>query len=203
MITYSYGSALVPMEEIVSRAATGEVGKFLTASKSSPAASLAFSTGTVRASELSAGPDFVPVALYKPLRVEIRQVYTGSNPHKFLGIGSKGMLVASAIKGITSYDAAPRAVNYLREDAAQHTAYREVAATNVGTPLVFYTKALTSASTVVTIDDLPELSVAGVSNDVKIVWRGQFDPPVCTGERVSCCGKHRFQDRRRPWEGAF
>ena len=152
MITYSYGSALVPMDEIVSRAATGEVGKFLTASKASPAASLEFSTGTVRASELSAGPDFVPVGLYKPLRVEIRQVYTGSNPHSFLGIGSKGMLVASAMKGITTYDAAPRAVNYLREDAAQHTAYREVAATNVGTPLVLYTKALTSASTLITLE---------------------------------------------------
>jgi len=62
------------------------------------------------------------------------------------------MLVISAMKGITSYDGAPRAVNFLRNDALQHTSYREIAATDVGTPLVFYTKALTSVSTVISLE---------------------------------------------------
>ena len=152
MITYSYGSALVTLDEVLSRTATGHVNTFLKASKKSKDAKLKFSNGVLLARNLVTLPDFVDVKLYGPLRVEVRQVYTGNNPHSFLGLGNKGMLITSAVKGITSYNATPRAVNFLRSDAQKHTAYREVAATDIGTPLVFYTKALTSVSTNITLE---------------------------------------------------
>lgn len=65
--------------------------------------------------------DFEPVGIGKPLTIEIRHIYTGQYPKtRSFGRGgqrrNQGMLVTSAMKSIATFDAAPRAVNFLTKN---------------------------------------------------------------------------------------
>ena len=89
---------------------------------------------------------FRPIGLGKPLTVQLRHVYRGA-----AGPG-KRMLVTSAMKPISHYKAAPRAINFLTEPIQKQRGFSTVAATEPGTPIVYYSPALIVGSSALTID---------------------------------------------------
>jgi len=95
--------------------------------------------------------EFVPVGPGTPLTVMIRNVYTGRYPKGAFG-GAKDMLVISAMKGIEVYNASPRAVNFIKKDVRKNASIALPAATEEGTPLVFYSPSLTQTDSVLTIE---------------------------------------------------
>ena len=86
---------------------------------------------------------FEPIGIGRPLIVEVRRVYTGSHPAPGWFSESKDMLVTSAMKSIATFNAAPRAVNFLKKGVERKTTLTQVAATSDGTPLVYYSFAMT------------------------------------------------------------
>jgi len=164
---YAVGDALVSHEELSER--RDSVRDFSVAIARGGVASLELTTGEAthanvitRGAGDSGAPEpnpFTPVGLGKPLAIEIRYVYTGEYPHRVLFGGNKDLLVTSAVKGLVSYDAAPRAVNFLRDGVERNAGFATPEATEQGTPLVFYVPALTQSSTVATFemvfDDFP------------------------------------------------
>jgi hypothetical protein len=95
---------------------------------------------------------FEPIGIGRPLIVEVRRVYTGSHPAPGWFSESKDMLVTSAMKSIATFNAAPRAVNFLKKGVERKTTLTQVAATSDGTPLVYYSPALTEYNSVLTIE---------------------------------------------------
>jgi hypothetical protein len=123
-IYYAYGDALASKDEIYSKAADGKLQNFqkdLISKKKK--AKLEFSFGTATADNVlrSFVPDrgkridLKPIGIGKPLTVQIRHIYSGNKAEGYFR--SKDMLVASAMKSISTYDAAPRAVNFLVKKA--------------------------------------------------------------------------------------
>jgi hypothetical protein len=110
---------------------------------------------------------FAPIGMHKPLTIQIRHVYTGKFPKlKFLS-ANKDMLVTSALKDVVVFNAATRAVNFLRKGVAQNSSMNSPAATEQGTPLVAYLPAVTSPSTILTLeivfDEFPDALFGKVS----------------------------------------
>jgi hypothetical protein len=110
---------------------------------------------------------FLEIGINKPLTVEIRHIYTGQYPRSILGIGND-MLITSAIKSISTFNAAPRAINYLRTGQEKNGNIRALPANEQGTPLIFYSPALTEDNTVLTVefifDSFPDDLVAGIGD---------------------------------------
>jgi hypothetical protein len=158
-IFYGLGDALVSNDELQNSAAQGKLQKLQSAliSKSSDV-HLEFMFGDATGENMARSfvneqgevIDFHPIGIGKPLTVQIRHVYTGNSAEGFFG--SKGMLVASAMKSMAMYDAAPRAINFLLEDVKNNQDLRTVDAVNKGTPLICYTPALSQSSSIVTIE---------------------------------------------------
>jgi hypothetical protein len=158
-IYYAYGDALVGNNELRAMVGQGKLQRFqkdvLNRSKG---AKLEFMFGTATAKHMlrSAVSDggkrigFEPIGIAKPLTVEIRHVYTGNKAEGFWG--TKDMLVASAMKSISTYDAAPRAVNFLVPKTKNNRNFRAVDATDKGTPLICYSPSLAQSSSVVTVE---------------------------------------------------
>jgi hypothetical protein len=89
---------------------------------------------------------FKPIGLGLPLTIAIREIYTGRYPTwSFFG-GSKDMLVTSAVKSVTTYEAKPLALNFLRPKVSARTPMSRPGASQQGTPIVFYSPALTERS---------------------------------------------------------
>ncbi len=95
---------------------------------------------------------FAPIGQGKPLAIEIRNVYTGKDPEPSWFSKTKDLVVTSATKGIVQYAAAPRAVNFLKNKVSAHQSQTYVAAPEEGTPVVYYSPAMTNDSIVVTIE---------------------------------------------------
>lgn len=92
---------------------------------------------------------FTPIGSNKPLTVRIAHVYTGRAPGRSR---RNDMLLTSAIKAHSVFDAAPRAINYLTPDVARRTSMVAPAATEKGTPVVFYSPAVTDAALTLTLE---------------------------------------------------
>jgi hypothetical protein len=111
--------------------------------------------------------DFTQIGINRPLTVQIRHVYTGQFPKQRFLSGNKDMLVTSATKDVAVFNAASRAVNFLRKDVAANSGFDSPAATDQGTPLVWYTPAVTSSSTILTLeiifDEFPNELVGKIS----------------------------------------
>jgi len=109
---------------------------------------------------------FTPIGLNKPLTVQIRHVYTGRFPKR-----RRNMLVTSAMKSLAQFDAAPRAINFMTDPVAARTGVSAPAATDRGTPLVYYSPALTKGASVVTLefgfDDFDPSFIEGVGSLLK------------------------------------
>jgi hypothetical protein len=88
----------------------------------------------------------------KPLTIMVRHIYTGNYPKGHFLDKEKDMMLTSAMKGLVTYDAAPRAVYLLRKNVKAETNIRTVAATEKGTPLICYSPALTKPASVLTLE---------------------------------------------------
>ncbi len=160
-IYYAVGDAFVTSEELYEKQGDGQLSDFREAfSRDRARASLEFATGALTATNLrdsmvppSGEPTpFEPIGPGKPLTIEIRHVYTGKFPEPYLLDRKKDMLVTTAIKSIASFNAAPRAVNLVEKDVAARHSVKNPAATEKGTPLVYYSPALTEKNTLLTVE---------------------------------------------------
>jgi len=156
---YAFGDALVSKDELHTKIGEGKFQKFQRQLISrEPTAKIEFLFGTATAKNVlrsfladSGEPiGFEPIGIAKPLTVQIRHIYTGNKAEGFWG--TKDMLVASAMKGISTYDAAPRAINFLVPKTKNNRNFRAVDATDKGTPLIFYSPSLAQSSSVVTVE---------------------------------------------------
>lgn len=159
---YAYGDALVSKDELLSKVAEGKLQEFektLIGGLKDAKLEFLFGTATsdnvLRSIESEDGTPpigFEPIGIGKPLTVQIRHIYCGNKAEGFWG--TKEMLVASAMKSISTYDAAPRAVNFLEKKAKLKNTrnFRRVDATSPGTPLIYYSPALAQSSSVVTVE---------------------------------------------------
>ena len=95
---------------------------------------------------------FVPIGINKPLTIQIRHVYTGQFPKQSFLSGNKDMLVVSAMKDVAIFNAATRAVNFLRKGVGAGSNFDTPRATEQGTPLVWYSPAVTAPSTILTFE---------------------------------------------------
>src|SRR5437763_7017666 len=117
-IYYAYGDALVGNDELRVKASEGTLQKFHKDVLRGADAKLEFLSGTATSKNIvrlmdDAGTPigFEPIGMGKPLTVQLRHIYTGNKAEGFWG--TKDMLVASAMKTMSTYDAAPRAINFL------------------------------------------------------------------------------------------
>jgi hypothetical protein len=172
------GDALVSQDELYEKQAEGELQGFkegyLDAAQTAPP--VEFATGALTQDNVISNytvatgerVDFVPVGIGKPLTVEIRHVYTGRFPETRIFSKKNDMMITSAMKSIATFNAQPRALNFLHEDVEARHNVRSPAATEQGTPLVYYTPALLERASVLTLeigfDEFPE-EVFGMVSD--------------------------------------
>jgi len=149
MLYFAQGSALITEEEVAENRV--ELNSFYSAlaEKKTPQKIL-FSNGELSKSNIlanGAAPDdnpvpFSPIGPGKPLTIIISEVYTGKYPDAgFLG-SKKDLLVTSAVKSIASFDAKPRAINFLKDKVKPNSRILRPGATEQGTPVIFYSPAL-------------------------------------------------------------
>src|SRR5205823_2086794 len=110
------------------------------------------------------------IGLNKPLTVQIRHVYSGQFPKQSFFSKNKDMLVTSAMKDVAVFNAQPRAVNFLRKSVGAKSNFDSPDATAQGTPLVCYSPAVTSSSTILTLeivfDEFPDELISKVSGAI-------------------------------------
>ena len=160
-VYYVLGDALVTEEELSEKRALGHIAEFSRAFRENRAdVLLEFSTGrltvdNILESVVLPSGDTVPfkeVGPGKPLTVEIRHIYTGKFPKGSVFDRTKDMLVTSAMKSLATFNAAPRAVNFMQKNVRTYHNLSNPAATEEGTPLIHYTPALTERNTVLTLE---------------------------------------------------
>lgn len=166
---YAIGDGLVSRDELVEKSLIGASKVFKKALTKEPSrAQLEFSSGIATAKNIitatamnKRGQPVKPkdIGLGRPLTIEIRHVYPGKYPKS--GVGTKkGMLITSAMKGIEVYNGMPRAINFLIKKAKAKMPIRYVDPTAIGTPLIFYSPAVTSLNSTlkieIAVDDFPE-----------------------------------------------
>ncbi|TWU58804.1 hypothetical protein Poly51_15840 [Rubripirellula tenax] len=157
---YAYGGALIDENEILAKTESGEFASFARSAMKAPAdAAMDFSTGRLTAAEIRGSmvspvatrTPFEPIGIGKPLTIEIRHVYTGRYPKKNLFHRSADMVVTSAIKSSPVVNEASTAINFLRKDVQARSGFSTPHADEFGTPVVFYTSALTMRNSSLTI----------------------------------------------------
>lgn len=117
-------------------------------------------------------PGSEPVGTGKPLSIILRHLYTGRYPKGSAFSGSRrDVLITSAVRDVfTTFNAAPRAVNILKRRVPAGSDIGGIDATESGTPLIFYTPAVTMVSTTVTLemafDDFPDELVSRVGGAI-------------------------------------
>ena len=181
MLYYSYGSALITEDEVHELDAKRKVDKLVdeVSSKSAMTAkSISLLNGVLTAdmisssmSALSAQIPWTPIGVGKPLTLDIREVYTGGYPGKGFFSGPKSMLLTSAVKSITAYDAKPRAINFLTRQVQTGSRLTRPAASEEGTPVLYYSPALTERSLTldlaIVFDEFPSQIFTAVGNAFK------------------------------------
>ena len=170
MLYYVQGSALITKEEFVETIKNYDVQAFYDAvSKGLTTKTIKFSTGELSIDNVLKGfvatagappVPFKPIGTGSPLTVQIREVYTGKYPSKNMFGSKKDMLVTSAIKSITSFDAKPLAMNFLLDKVSPQSHIGRGPASKQGTPFIFYSPALIEKSLTLDIsiifDSFPE-----------------------------------------------
>jgi hypothetical protein len=107
----------------------------------------------------------------KPLSIILRHVYTGRYPKGMFGGTRSDILITSAVRDVfATFNAAPRAVNMLRRRITRRTVLSGIDATESGTPLIYYSPAVTQVSTTATVelsfDDYPDELVSRIGNAI-------------------------------------
>ena len=158
---HAIGTALVSELELREKEALGQIEAFESASRAkSKKASVEFSTGSLTLENMlesfeSEAGEVVPfqeIGIGRPLAVELRHLYTGKHPETNFFNRESDLLVTSAMKSIATFDAAPRAINFMSSEVKPRTNISQSAATRQGTPLIHYSPALTEYNTVLTLE---------------------------------------------------
>jgi hypothetical protein len=117
-------------------------------------------------------PGTEPIGAGRPLSMIVRHIYTGRFPKaSVFGAARRDLLLTSAVRDVfTTFNAAPRAINILKQRIGRGTDIKGVDATESGTPLIFYTPAVTMVSTTVTLelsfDDYPDELVSRIGSAI-------------------------------------
>jgi hypothetical protein len=143
------GGRPVGSAEFAEMIALGTIEQFETSAEHSGAIRRGLEALTAKggalAPEYSGGlPGFEEIGLGRPLSLEILSVYTGDAPSRYFG-GKPDLLVASAVKGIETFDAAPRAINQLVGHISDRQ-FIEPSALDSGCPVIYYTPSLVSGT---------------------------------------------------------
>ena len=156
MLYFALGDAILTQEELSKPTTLTKIQDFFTQlDEGGIPTSISFPTGeltpqnVVRTIELREGAkriDFKEIGIGAPLTIMIRDIYTGKYPGGGLFGNKKDLLVTSATKSMTAFDAKPCAVNYMVDSVSPRSHIARPAATKQGTPLVFYSPALMEKS---------------------------------------------------------
>jgi hypothetical protein len=162
---YSGGNAVVTAEEMPEKAVAVDLLDFSTdLSKGVEPEDIALSidelASGIAVSRLGPGAGAVvpwtQIGPHLPLTIMIREVYTGKYP----SWGGKDMLVTSAVKSLTSFNAQPRAINFLKKQVPSKSRIERPSAATPGTPIIFYSPALLEDSLTLDLtmvfDDFPQ-----------------------------------------------
>lgn len=141
----SIGDELLSQDEIVDKSASKELEQIIAGTKKVQLYG-GFPTGDKR--------EFRPVGPGKPMSIEIREIFTGELPKPawYSLDDKKDLLVTTSHKPITQSAAACRAVNMVRQEVAQNSSIKDVAAIEVGTPIIYYSPAIVDTSLSVTVE---------------------------------------------------
>lgn len=143
---YGYGQQLMTEAEILG-ASDAEL-RALARSQASLRDSL--DVARSRAFGMAAATAASPIGIGRPLSVEIAYVYTGVLSKK--GWNRPDLMLASSVKRLPLYDAAPRAIQALLRSLPENHGFASLPATEPGTPLVYHTPSLTDRGVTVTIE---------------------------------------------------
>jgi hypothetical protein len=157
MLYYAQGTALVSPEELFESPAFDKLSSFHTDLRKGRAPRpVTFSTGKVTKENAIRGfatgargaepVAFPPIGPGRPLAIMIREIYTGKFPGGGLFGSKKDLLVTSAIKSIATFEAQPRAINFLTQKVSAKNRLERPKASEQGTPVVFYSPALLDRS---------------------------------------------------------
>jgi hypothetical protein len=142
------GKQVVSSAEFAEKVALGMVDQFETTTLKLGAAT---AKGGALAPEDSGGlPGFEAIGIGRPLSVEILSVYTGEAPSKWYG-GKPDLLVASAAKGIETFEAAPRAINQLVGSISDRQ-FIQPSALDSGCPVIYYTPSLVNGTVLCSLE---------------------------------------------------
>lgn len=135
------GEKFVSQEEIAERIAFGEGQK------------VAEAIGRTLGMVAGQPTEFLPVGENKPLLAEIRHVYTGRFPGWSISLLKKpAMLVTSSFRSLATIKAQAKALNFIKPDIVRNFTMRNIEASRDGTPVVFYSPALTQPNNMLDID---------------------------------------------------
>jgi hypothetical protein len=155
MLYYAQGNAIVSDDELLYKPTRTKVTRFYEAlSVGKTPSPIMFSTGELTLDNVIKAIDtgtkapvpFQPIGEGRPLTIMIREIYTGQHPSGGLFGKKKDLLVTSAVKSITTFDAKPRAINFLSDSVSPKSRLSRPAATKQGTPIIFYSPALVEKS---------------------------------------------------------
>lgn len=163
---YFFGGELLTMQELARGAARGELkplnapmlGRDMPAS--ARLAGRAMDLGALkrfRAAAAAAEPTLLQdslIAIGKPLTIEVKHAYVGRHADRdFWNLaGDRDALLSSAYKSPFEAKAAPRAINFMINDPKPRSSMSRVAATDVGTPLIFASPAMADESLTITVE---------------------------------------------------
>ena len=162
--SFVIGDVLVSSDELAEKLALGSVGRFLRAARTSSKAQIEFSKGVITAGQVDIpekaaargpAPAFTPIGIGKPMSLEMLTFYTGNVPEKSLFSGSPDLLITSAIKGVQTFEAAPRAINQLIKGVADKQ-YLEPSALAEGAPIIYSTRSLVNSTLLCAVEIIAE-----------------------------------------------
>ena len=117
--------------------------------------------------------EFVDIGIGKPMLVMIRHVYPG----KHGGLWSD-MLVTSAMKSITTFNAMPRAVNFVVNNIKKRKHLNNPCAAEEGTPVVFYTPALVEDNTILSFELMLDRIPGEIFDNLSNIFKSLSGIPI-------------------------
>ncbi len=185
MIYYIQGSAILNEGEMFDKDNSQKIESFYKEirNKMKPK-KIEFSTGVLSAEtaqlNMVEGKHilFEPIGKNLPLNIRIIRIYTGKYPKGDIFSKTKGMLFTSAVKSIYSYGAKPRAMNFLKKNVLHNTSIETPAATEEGTPTVFYSPALIDDELILDLTMVFDQFPQEAFNTVNNIFQGAAKIPL-------------------------
>lgn len=162
--SFVIGDVLVSSDELGEKLALGIIGRFRREERISAKAKIEFSKGVITAAQLVTRPKatakgpvpvFTPIGIGKPMSLEMLTFYTGNVPEKSLFSGNPDLLITSAVKGVQTFEAAPRAINQLIKGVADKQ-YLEPSALAEGAPIIYSTRSLVNSTLLCAVEIIAE-----------------------------------------------